>query len=114
MVDPTPIEAYTAWRETSDFNVDKRKGDIAQLLIDAPHLRSLYARLVPACTTPNDFWSRYYFRLYQLDEDETRRFNLLKRAHEICNENNANDWDGPGKNEKNLFENIKQNVFLIR
>ena len=40
----------------------------------------LYAHLVPACTTHSDFWSRYYFRLHQLNEDETRRINLLKRA----------------------------------
>ncbi|CAF0811864.1 unnamed protein product [Adineta steineri] len=95
LTDPLPTETYKTWLETSDFNVEKCKSDISQLLIDAPHVRSFHARLVPACTTYNDFWSRYYFRLYQLDEDEKKRLNLLKRAHEICNENSGNDWDGP-------------------
>jgi hypothetical protein len=70
------------------------------LLVDAPHIRSFYIRLVPACTSHNDFWSRYYFRLHQIDEEETRRINLLKRAHEICNESSGNDWDEPGKTNR--------------
>ena len=59
--------------------------------MDCRHIRSFYAHLMPACTAYNDFWSRYYFRLNKLDEDETKRLNLLKRVHEICNENNETD-----------------------
>ncbi|CAF5109486.1 unnamed protein product, partial [Rotaria sp. Silwood1] len=47
LMDPTPIESYQSWREKTDFNIDKRKGEIAQLLIDVPHIRSFYARFVP-------------------------------------------------------------------
>jgi hypothetical protein len=68
----------------------------------------MYARLVPAYTTHSDFWSRYYFRLNQIHEGEIRRINLLKRAHEICNENNGNDWDEAGNK---FFEYIKQYDF---
>ncbi|CAF4139532.1 unnamed protein product, partial [Adineta steineri] len=102
LTDPSQTEAYEAWRETSSFNDETRKGEIAQLLIDAPHVRSFYSHLVPAQTTHVDFWSRYYFRLHQLEEEEARRTQLLRRAHEICSENNdnneennANDWDEP-------------------
>ncbi|CAF1322987.1 unnamed protein product [Rotaria sordida] len=102
LIDPIPNEAYEIWRQTTNFNVDTRKGDIAQLLIDAPHVRSFYARLVPAHTTHNDFWSRYYYRLHLIEEEEARRTQLLRRAHEICSENNdniginnENDWDEP-------------------
>jgi hypothetical protein len=98
--DPTPFETYENWRQTTDFNVDTRKGDIAQLLIDAPHVRSFYAQLVPAQTTHSDFWSRYYFRIHQIEEEEARRTQLLRRAHEMCSntdenagKNNENDWD---------------------
>ena len=104
LIDPTPREAYESWQQTTAFNVDSHKGDIAQLLIDAPHVRLLYARLVPACTTHNDFWSRYYFRLHQIDQEEMKRMQLLKRAHDICNEtdvhqgkNSSNEWDEPGR-----------------
>ncbi|CAF1478992.1 unnamed protein product [Adineta steineri] len=102
LTDPSQTEVYEAWRETSNFNDETRKGEIAQLLIDAPHVRSFYSHLVPAQTTHVDFWSRYYFRLHQLEEEEARRTQLLRRAHEICSENNdnneennANDWDEP-------------------
>ncbi|CAF1520992.1 unnamed protein product [Rotaria magnacalcarata] len=95
LTDPTPIESYKTWCEANDFSGDERKGQIAQLLIDISQIRSLYSRFVPACTTHNDFWSRYYYRMSKLDQEETRRLNFLKRAQETCNENNANDWDEP-------------------
>ncbi|CAF3076901.1 unnamed protein product [Rotaria socialis] len=100
--DPIPDEAYETWRQTTNFNVEARKGDISRLLIDVPHVRSYYARFVPAQTTHVDFWSRYYYRLHLIEEEETRRTQLLRRAHEICSENNdntgknnENDWDEP-------------------
>ncbi|CAF3698884.1 unnamed protein product [Rotaria socialis] len=100
--DPIPDEAYETWRQTTNFNVEARKGDISRLLIDVPHVRSYYARFVPAQTTHLDFWSRYYYRLHLIEEEETRRTQLLRRAHEICSENNdntgknnENDWDEP-------------------
>jgi len=108
LIDPTPIEAYETWCETTD--VDKRKGEIAQLLIDASNVRSIYARLVPTCTSHSNFWSRYYFRLHQLDEEETRRINLLKRAHEICNENNGNDWDEPDDEWSQEASNVNKQL----
>ena len=103
LVEPVPLEPYATWRETSEFNVETRKGDIAKILIDASNVRALYARLVPAHTTHADFWSRYYYRLHQLEEEEARRTQLLKRAHKICSEtteetdaNGDNGWDEPG------------------
>ncbi|CAF1171545.1 unnamed protein product [Rotaria magnacalcarata] len=98
--DPIPYEAYETWRQTTNFNVEARKGDISRLLIDVPHVRSYYARFVPAQTTHVDFWSRYYYRLHLIEEEETRRTQLLRRAHEICSENN----DNPGKTDENDWD----------
>ena len=91
------------------MNKTQRKDEITQLLIVSPHIRSLYARFVPAYTSHSDFWSRYYFRLNQLDENEAKRLNLLKRAHQICNETNDIDWDEPSKIEidRDCLHNIK-------
>ena len=104
---PSPVEAFETWQQTHEFDVDARKGDIAQLLITTPHVRSIYARLVPTCTTHSDFWSRYYFRVYQIEQEDAKRLQLLKRAHEICSENNdqtadtlEKDWDEPGTPRK--------------
>ncbi|CAF1146236.1 unnamed protein product [Rotaria sordida] len=111
LIDPIPIESYQNWCEKMNFNTNKHKDEIAQLLINIPHIRSYYARFVPTCTTHNDFWSRYYYHLYKFDEEETRRLNLLKRAHEICNENNENDWDelNDESTSKILMCEIKEN-----
>ena len=75
----------------------------SQLLIDAPHVRAFYARIVPAETSHAEFWARYYYRIHQLEEEEARRTQLIRRAHEICTEqndekdlNDGTDWDEPG------------------
>jgi len=39
-----------------------------------------------------DFWSRYYFRRYQLDEEEARRIELMRRADEVQGEKEIG-WD---------------------
>ena len=116
LTDPNPIEPYENWRRTTEFNVEERKGEIAQLLIDAPHVRALYATFVPAQTTHMDFWSRYFYRVYQLELEEERRTQFIKRAYEICsvkNENDPtgvnNDWDEPGKNPLDRFSSLLKN-----
>jgi hypothetical protein len=105
LTDPVPNDAYEEWLRSNEFNVETRKGDITQLLMQAPHVRSFFARFVPAQTTHAEFWSRYYFRLHLIDEEEERRARLLRRAHEICSEttettteNKSNDWDEAGTN----------------
>jgi hypothetical protein len=57
---------------------------------------------------------RYYFRLYQLEEDDARRTQLIRRAHEICSEttddtntNGNSDWDEPG------MSNIRQQFDVL-
>jgi len=39
-----------------------------------------------------DFWSRYYFRCRQLDEEEARRVELMRRADEVQGEKEMG-WD---------------------
>jgi len=39
-----------------------------------------------------DFWSRYYFRCRQLDEEEARRVELMRRADE-CQGQKDMRWD---------------------
>ncbi|CAF0838888.1 unnamed protein product [Didymodactylos carnosus] len=96
--DPVPYDLYEQWKSNlaSNSDIDSKKGEISQLLIDNPTIRSIYSRLVPAKTTHTDFWMRYFYRVYQIEEDEIRRLNNLKRAQQMINGDNRNDeadWD---------------------
>lgn len=103
-IEPTAADAFEAWRQATNFDVETHKGDIAQLLIAAPTVRGFHARLIPAKTSYSDFWARYYFRVHQIEEDEARRTQLIRRANEICSETSESaeqsrehDWDEPGR-----------------
>ena len=39
-----------------------------------------------------DFWSRYYYRCHELDEEEARRTELMRRADEVQGEKEIG-WD---------------------
>jgi len=47
---------------------------------------------VPLTVSNLDFWSRYYFRCRQLDEEEARRLELMRRADEVQGEKEIG-WD---------------------
>ncbi|CAF0765356.1 unnamed protein product [Didymodactylos carnosus] len=110
--DPVPRDLYNQWK--SNFNVDSKKGEISQLLIDNSNVRSIYSRLVPAKTTHTDFWTRYFYCVYQIEEDEIRRLNNLKRAQKMINEENKNDeadWD---EDEEWLNASILGNISVVK
>ena len=47
---------------------------------------------VPLTVSNLDFWSRYYFRCRQLDDEEARRVELMRRADEVQGEKEMG-WD---------------------
>jgi len=48
---------------------------------------------VPLTVSNLDFWSRYYFRCRQLDEEEARRVELMRRADEVQGDKEVGGWD---------------------
>jgi len=85
---------YEEWSE--GFNVDNIKGDISQLLVSNPEVRSLYTQLVPFSVSNVDFWRRYYYKILLIEEDEERRRDLKKRAETATQQHNDTDtlgWD---------------------
>ena len=47
---------------------------------------------VPLTVSNLDFWSRYYFRCHELDKEEARRVELMRRADEVQGEKEIG-WD---------------------
>ncbi|XP_067839920.1 BSD domain-containing protein 1-like [Heptranchias perlo] len=93
-----PDEQYNLW--LSSFSLEDEKCVISDLLVDSPPIRDLYPKLVPSEVTHADFWCRYFYRAYQLHQEEARRTALKERAEQTAHsedlkwEDDEDEWDG--------------------
>ena len=61
-----------------------------------------YVRLqVPSEVSHADFWHRYFYKLYQLDQDEARKAALMKRA-DVVQEQLDLEWEDGEFSSKTL------------
>ncbi|XP_076841799.1 BSD domain-containing protein 1 isoform X2 [Brachyhypopomus gauderio] len=75
-----PPEQFDAW--LSSFSLEERKAEISELLVSSPSIRALYTKMVPAAVAHGEFWQRYFYRVFQLDQEEARRVALKQRAEQ--------------------------------
>lgn len=81
---------YEKWCST--FDLDSKKGDISELLVANVEVRAVYTKMVPSSVSHADFWRRYFYKVYQLEQDEARRAELMKRA-DVVHEKEELAWD---------------------
>ncbi len=87
--DPADQEEFKKW--TCDL--DKRQGEISDLMVNNVNIRRNYSSLVPEKTTHKDFWTRYFFKVHLIELQEKKRQELKKRAAEIQEDNAEINWD---------------------
>ncbi|XP_053358329.1 BSD domain-containing protein 1 isoform X2 [Clarias gariepinus] len=75
-----PLEQFDTWLST--FSLEERKAEISELLVSSPSIRALYTKMVPAAVAHSEFWQRYFYKVFQLDQEEARRVALKRRAEE--------------------------------
>lgn len=63
-------EDYEAW--LAKFSLHENEKQMEYLLENVPEIRKYHDELVPEKLTESDFWHRYYFKLYQLKEEQKR------------------------------------------
>lgn len=85
-----PPEQFEGW--LSSFSLEEKKGEISELLVSSPSIRALYAKMVPAAVSHFEFWQRYFYKVFQLDQEETRRVALKQRA-EKSTDSEGLDWE---------------------
>uniref|UniRef100_H2MT77 BSD domain containing 1 n=1 Tax=Oryzias latipes TaxID=8090 RepID=H2MT77_ORYLA len=85
-----PLEQFDSWLST--FSLDERKGDISELLVNSPSIRALYTKMVPAAVSHSEFWQRYFYKVFQLDQEEARRVALKQRAEQAAHTETL-DWE---------------------
>ena len=89
-----PQEDFQKWQRT--FQLENHKGDISELLVSNAEVRSLYTQLVPSQVSHADYWHRYFYKIYQLKQDEDRKAALMKRADVGTIEADL-EWDDDGE-----------------
>ncbi|CAF0746201.1 unnamed protein product [Brachionus calyciflorus] len=83
---------YSEWE--NNFNMDNFKSAISDLLIENNTMRLLYSQLVPAQISNIQFWSRYFFKVNQLEEEHKKRVKLIEKATiDAQSEQKEIDWD---------------------
>nr|XP_004566648.2 BSD domain-containing protein 1 [Maylandia zebra] len=75
-----PPEQFESWLST--FSLEDKKGEISELLVNSPSIRALYTKMVPAAVAHSEFWHRYFYKVFQLDQEEARRLALKQRAEQ--------------------------------
>ncbi|XP_023145761.1 BSD domain-containing protein 1 isoform X1 [Amphiprion ocellaris] len=81
-----PPEQFDSW--LSSFSLEDKKGEISELLVNSPSIRALYTKMVPAAVAHSEFWQRYFYKVFQLEQDrviiqeEARRVALKQRAEQ--------------------------------
>ncbi|CAD6186742.1 unnamed protein product [Caenorhabditis auriculariae] len=61
-------DVFTRWLDR--FRIDEYDGEINMLLANNPHMRQLFATLVPATVSNADFWARYFYAVEMAEMDE--------------------------------------------
>ncbi|KAI9500119.1 hypothetical protein BX070DRAFT_66641 [Coemansia spiralis] len=113
LVDPEASQAGDGAKEEAaakeyaifakEFSLDGRKEEeTAWLLEDNPAMAQLYKRLVPAKIAEVQFWTRYFFRAWLVDQEEIRRKKLVEAAVAATEEEQLgwdldSDGEEPGK-----------------
>uniref|UniRef100_A0AAY4AU74 BSD domain-containing protein n=1 Tax=Denticeps clupeoides TaxID=299321 RepID=A0AAY4AU74_9TELE len=92
-----PPEQFEAWLST--FNFEEKKPEISELLVQSRSIRALYLKMVPAAVSPSEFWQRYFYKVYQLDQEEARRVALKQRAEQTSHNTESLGWEDEEEDE---------------
>uniref|UniRef100_A0A671WML9 BSD domain containing 1 n=1 Tax=Sparus aurata TaxID=8175 RepID=A0A671WML9_SPAAU len=85
-----PPEQFDNW--LCSFSLEDKKGEISELLVSSPSIRALYTKMVPAAVAHSEFWQRYFYKVFQLDQEEARRVALKQRA-ELTTHTETLGWE---------------------
>jgi hypothetical protein len=81
-VDPAKEERsaalFASWVEEVGAEASREESQReSELGADDGMLRSTHSALVPGELTEDEFWTRYFFRVHQIDQEEERRKAVL-------------------------------------
>jgi len=114
--DPLPgdclAEEWTAW--LAQLDLDKRQGEISELMINNNNIRKYYSSLVPGQVQHKLFWARYFFKVHLIEKQEAKRQVLKKRAEQTKvdsdTEINWDDDEDDVENEQDIPDDVQEKL----
>ncbi|CAK9175854.1 unnamed protein product [Ilex paraguariensis] len=104
--EPENLEDYNNWK--LGFVLEEKSQEVENLIGDSGALEGIYKRVVPNEINHDTFWSRYFYRVHKLNQQESVRANLVKRAVSINDEEELTwDVDDEDDKEQELKESSK-------
>ncbi|XP_068568845.1 BSD domain-containing protein 1 isoform X2 [Cebidichthys violaceus] len=95
-----PPEQFDNW--LSRFSLEDKKGEVSELLVNSPSIRALYTKMVPVAVAHSEFWQRYFYRVFQLHQEEARRVALKQRAEQTTH-TEALGWEEEEEEEDDFL-----------
>ncbi|XP_011006073.1 PREDICTED: BSD domain-containing protein 1-like isoform X3 [Populus euphratica] len=77
--EPEDKEDYEKWKSRG-FVIDEKKEEIERFISENGVIREIYGELVPNRVDDESFWSRFFYRMFKLNQAEEARALLVKRA----------------------------------
>ncbi|KAJ2962972.1 hypothetical protein NQZ79_g1904 [Umbelopsis isabellina] len=76
------------------FSVEEYTDEIAKLLQEYPELRQTMDELVPVQVSYHDFWLRYFYRSWKIDQEDEKRRQIVQGADAQDDDDDADfKWD---------------------
>ncbi|XP_056412521.1 BSD domain-containing protein 1 isoform X2 [Hyla sarda] len=103
-----PFAQFDKW--LTSWDSEERKTEISELLVSSPSIRALYTKMVPAAVSHSEFWQRYFYKVYQLEQEEARRDALKQRAEQSVHsedprwEEEEEEFVGTGSHRGSSYE----------
>jgi len=103
--DPDPgdcsSEEWSSWLASLDL--DKRQGEISELMINNNNIRKNYSSLVPSKVQHRLFWARYFYKVHLIEKLEAKRQVLKKRAEQTKIDSDSDiNWDEDDEDLENV------------
>lgn len=105
LVEPEDLENYNEWKKLG-FKLDQKGQEIQDLIEENEMIGEIYCNIVPSRTDHESFWGSYFYRLHRLNEAESARAKLVKRAISGHEEEEDLSWDFDDDGDGSGYEPI--------
>lgn len=104
-----PMDSVELAEFQKSFKLSSKTEEISKLLANHSAVRALHTRLVPAAVEHDTFWFRYFYRITQIENENSRRKVLLEDTTTITQEEEIrwdDDEDVPPKDTPNTLNEV--------
>ncbi|XP_009769239.1 uncharacterized protein LOC107764070 [Nicotiana tabacum] len=107
-LEPEDLEEYKKWK--LGFDLKEKSEEVENLIGNIVSLEGIYKRVVPNEVDHETFWYRYFYRVYKLEQQESVRAKLVKRAISIDDDDEELSWDVDDDDDNEQESNAKSKV----